>query len=159
MQRIAAGLLALTLGAGLAACSASGTGTSSSATSSATSSGTSSPAGGSGSAARPALCDSVDALRASVQRLGDVNLAASGLGGFEDAWQAVQANLKQVADDAHARYAPQVDKVKADVAAVGSAADAAGATPSAATLSAVRDSVHTLADDVGHLVDEVSPEC
>lgn len=155
MQRIAAGLLALTLGAGLAACSASGTGTSSSGSSSVTSS----TKAGSGSAARPALCDSVDALRASVQRLGDVNLAASGLGGFEDAWQAVQANLKQVADDAHARYAPQVDKVKADVAAVGSAADAAGATPSAATLSAVRDSVHTLADDVGQLVDEVSPEC
>lgn len=154
MQRIAAGLLAVALGTGLAACSTSGTGRSS-----APSSAASSPSTGSAPSARPALCDSLDALRASVQQLGNVNVTAAGLSGFQDAWQAVKTDLQQVATDAQAQYAPQVDKVKADTDAVGSAADAARADPTTTSLSAVRDAVHTLADDVGHLVDEVSPEC
>ena len=157
MKRIAAGLLAVVLGTAVAGCASSGSSTSGAASSAPSSSSRS--AAGSSSAARPALCDSVDALRASVQRLGDVNVGTTGLGGFQDAWQAVKADLQQVADDAKSQYAPQVDKVKADVAAVGSAADTAQATPSAATLSALRDTIHSLADDVGHLVDEVSPDC
>ncbi len=156
MKRIAVALLAVALGTAVTACSSSGTGTSA-ASSSAPSS--SSRSAGSSSSDRPALCDSLDALRASVQRLGDVNLAESGIAGFQDAWQAVQANLQQVADDATSRYAPQVATVKADAGAVGSAADAVRANPTAATLSALRQSIHSLADDVGHLVDDASPEC
>jgi hypothetical protein len=113
----------------------------------------------SGSEGTPAVCSSVDALQASVADLRDVQVADNGIPALRDAVASVEADLRQVVDDATSQYEPQADQLKADGVALQSAADAALNAPSPDTLRVVRSSISALADDVTHFADDVASTC
>lgn len=108
---------------------------------------------------QPAVCDSVDELRASVDNLKDINLSENGLGEISDSLSAIEDDVRQVASDAKGEFSDQVDQVDADFTELGSSVDAARQDTSASTLGAVGAAVSTLGDDVEALVDDVSSTC
>lgn len=108
---------------------------------------------------RPPLCSSLDALKASVQKLGDVNIRANGVSELRTNLQTVAANADAVIRDAKNQYAPEVSRVKTDISALKSAAAAAQANPSATTLSAVGAAVTTMSSDVTALADRAASTC
>lgn len=109
--------------------------------------------------AGPDVCTSADDLRTSLAALQDVDVVQEGTGALDEAWTTVRSDWAQLADDARAQHADQVDGVQADVDAVQSAVETAQATPSSETLGAVASAVGVLLQDAGALVDEVSSTC
>jgi hypothetical protein len=107
----------------------------------------------------PAVCSSVGALQASVTDLRNVQVTDNGIPALQHAVASVEADLKQVADDAMSQYEPQVDQLNADVDGVQSAADAARDAPSPDALRVVGSSIGTLADDVTGFADDVASTC
>jgi hypothetical protein len=107
----------------------------------------------------PALCSSVHELQASVDQLRNVNLGQGGLQALQTQLAAVNGDLQQVIGDASAQYRTQVDRIKADLATVKTAAGAAVADPGAATLAAIRPALTTVVNDVNALGDQVSKGC
>ena len=103
-----------------------------------------------------AVCDDVDALRASVSSLEELNLregdTLSDLTGVLD---QIRSDVRQLADDASSEYADEVDAVQADANALGASVDAAVLAPSVTALSTVADDVRSLGatfEDLGAAV-------
>jgi hypothetical protein len=162
MRRCVAGVVTVLLGAGLAACSSDGgAGSSAATTSAATSStATSSTAASSSAASSSAdLCASADAMRSSLASLGDVQVVQDGVDALSDAWTTAQGAWAQLADDAKAQYADEVDGVQADADAVESAIASAQNDPTAQTLGDAATAVGAFLQDAGALTDEVESTC
>jgi hypothetical protein len=137
MRMCVVGVLTVVLGAGLSACS-SDEGTESS---------------------TPDVCASADALRGSLTALGEVQIAQEGTDALATAWTAVKEDWAQLADDARAQYADQVDGVQAAADAVQSALDSARNTPSAQTLGDTAAAVGVFRQDAAALAEEVRSTC
>jgi hypothetical protein len=129
-RRVALTLVTVLLGAGLAGCSD-----------------------------QPAVCDSVDALQASVDNLRDINVSANGMGAISDSLATIKRDLNQVKTDAEAEYATQVDAVDAAVSELTSGVTAAQQDPSASNLGVVGQAVSGAVDSVAALADDVSSTC
>jgi hypothetical protein len=108
---------------------------------------------------KPPLCSSLDALKASVHKLSDVDISANGLSELRTDLQTVSADADAVVRDAKNQYAPDAARIKDDVSALKSAAAAAQANPSAASLSAVGGAVKTISSDVKTLADSAASAC
>jgi hypothetical protein len=137
-----AGIVAVVVGAGLAACSEGYPESPTAATSSA--------ADG---------CESADDLRASLTALGDVQVVQEGTDAVQEAWTTVQDDWAQLAKVAGEEYADQVDRVEADAGAVQSAVETTQEESTAETLAAVAGAVGLFLQDANALVDEVSSRC
>jgi hypothetical protein len=98
-------------------------------------------------------------MRSSLSALSDVQVVEQGTDSLTAAWDTVKDDWAQFADDARSRWSDDVDSVQADADTVGSAVDAAAATPSAQTLAAAGTAVGTFVHNAGALVDEVSSTC
>ena len=142
MRNWAAGVVAVVVGAGLAACSEGYPQSPSAATSSTAD-----------------VCGSADDLRASLTALGDVQVVQEGTDAVQQAWTTVQDDWAQLAEDAGDRYADQVDQVEAEAGAVQSAVETTQEESSAETVAAVAAAVGVFLQDAGELVDEVSSAC
>lgn len=116
-------------------------------------------AGLSGCSDQPAVCDSVDALQASVDNLKDINLSENGVGEISDSLSTIEDDLRQVKTDAKAEWSAQVDAIEADATELTSTVETAQQGPSASTLGAVGTAVSTLVDDVTALAEDVSSTC
>jgi hypothetical protein len=71
----------------------------------------------------------------------------------------VEADVRQVVDDAADEYATNVDRLQADYAAVPAAATAALASPAGETLTALGTSIRALGDGVTAFADDVRSTC
>jgi hypothetical protein len=108
----------------------------------------------------PAVCTSVDDLRASVQSVKDVDVRSSGgLGELEDAVAAVKSDLADVRDDAADEFSSQIDTVQAGIAELERSLRAAQDAVSTDTLRAAASALSTLADQVQSLIDDIRATC
>jgi hypothetical protein len=119
----------------------------------------SSSASSSSSPSKPPLCSSLDALKASVHKLGEVDVRANGLSELRTNIAQVSADADTVVREAQSHYASEASRLKADVSALKSAASAAQANPSAATLSAVGTAISNTASGVTALADQAASTC
>jgi hypothetical protein len=145
MRNWAAGAVAVVV-AMLCACS-SDTGTQSSAATSAATSST------------PDVCASADEFRASLTDLKDVDVVQQGTDALTATWTTVEDSWTQLAGDARATHADQVDRVQADADAVSSAVETAQGDTSAGTVGAVAAAVGVFLKDADTLLDEVGSTC
>ncbi len=111
------------------------------------------------SPAVPAVCSSVDSLKASVADLEDVKIDQNALTTLEDDFTKVQSDLSKVKSDAKDEYGTEVDAVDKAAASVSSSLDAAKATPSAQTLTAVGGALKSLDTSMTALEDAVKSTC
>jgi hypothetical protein len=137
-----AGIVAVVVGAGLAACSEGYPESPTAATSSAAD-----------------VCESADDLRASLTALGDVQVVQEGTDAVQEAWTTVQDDWAQLAKVAGDEYADQVDRVEADGGALQSAIETTQEDPSAEALRQVAAAVQVFVQDAGALTDEVKSTC
>ena len=108
----------------------------------------------------PAVCTSVDDLRASVQSVRDVDVTSSGgLSELEDAVAGVKSDLADVRDDAADEFSSQIDTVQAGVAELERSLRAAQDAVSPDTLRAAGSALRTLANQVQSLVDDIRATC
>ncbi len=105
------------------------------------------------------LCGSADALRSSVGALRDVQIREEGADALRLAFAEVGDDVARLTASARDEYATQVADVESSVGALGTAIDAVGSSPSAATLSAAGTATRALVEDAGVLVDAVRASC
>ena len=108
----------------------------------------------------PAVCTSVDDLRASVQSVRDVDVTSSGgLGELEEAVAGVKSDLADVRDDAADEFSSQIDTVQAGIAELERSLRAAQDAVSPDTLRAAGSALRTLANQVQSLIDDIRATC
>lgn len=106
-----------------------------------------------------AVCDDLDALRASVNNLQDARIGENALSVISTALTNMESNLEQLSTDASAEYAPQVDEVRSQAATLEASIESAAANPSAAALSEVAEGVRAVGSAVRDLGDAVGGTC
>lgn len=93
-----------------------------------------------------AVCDDVDALRASVSSLEDLDIREGGdtLTDLSGVLDEIRSDVRKLADDASTEYADEVDAVQAAANALRASVDAAALAPTVQTLSTVADDARSL---------------
>jgi septal ring factor EnvC (AmiA/AmiB activator) len=108
----------------------------------------------------PAVCGSVDELRASVDSLKDVQLTSSGaLDELRSGLSSVKTDLRDLRADAADEFSSQIDTVQAGIAELERNLRAAQDAVSADTLRAAASAISTLGNDVQSLIDDVRATC
>jgi outer membrane murein-binding lipoprotein Lpp len=116
-------------------------------------------AGCSGDEDTPAICSSVDSLKASVADVTNVDLNPAALTTLQDNVDQVRSDLSQVKSDADDQYPTEIAGVDQATSSVTSSLDAATASPSAQTIAAVATSVQALGTSLTALNDAVKSTC
>jgi gas vesicle protein len=111
------------------------------------------------SSSKPAYCAAADELKASVQNLGKVSIAANGLDTLKTALGNVQSSVKTLADEAKSEFAPEITAVQGALSGLDTAIKSASGQPSAATIAAIGASVAQVKNSVGNLATAVSGKC
>jgi hypothetical protein len=156
MRRRAAGVLAVVLVWGVAACSSDGDpGTAASATPGATAS----SAPGATASATPDVCASADELRTSIDGLRDVQVVEDGTAALEQVWTTVQDDWAQLGADLRETHAERVASVQSAAEGVRDALAEAQGAPSAAALRDVGAGIAAFVTDARALLDEVGTTC
>ena len=115
--------------------------------------------GGDAASKKPAVCDSVSALKSAGADLKDMSVRSDGVGGIQDQVAKVQSAFADVKTDAADQFGTQVDTVDSALATLKDNVSAAVDNPGLTTLADVGTGVRTLADDVNALVDDVQNTC
>ena len=89
------------------------------------------------STAEPAVCESLDAVRNSVDTVSQAKLGENGLSVLAGGLTQLKADLGQFAADAKAQFQPQTDALRTSVDQLSSSVATAKADPSATTLGGV----------------------
>ncbi len=85
----------------------------------------------------PAVCSSVDALKASVETVTTVELGQGVLVELRGNLEKVRSDLRTVRDDAGDEYSAEIDSVDQAVEAVGTSVRAAVSSPSSEAITAI----------------------
>lgn len=115
-RRAAPGVLAVVLAFGFTACGSSSESASDSTTPAA-------PSSSAATSSAPGYCADADALRTSLEALGDVEVRRDGVDALESALADVRTDLDAAATSAAAELKPQLDEVRSAVDAVRTSAD------------------------------------
>ena len=108
----------------------------------------------------PAVCGSVDSLRASVDDIKNIDVtSSSAVSDLESGITAVEGDLTDVKNDASAEFSTQVDAVDTAFGSVKDSVDAAKADPTASTLGAVGDAISSFDDAFQTLTTDVQSTC
>jgi hypothetical protein len=93
-----------------------------------------------------AVCDDVEALRASVSSLDglDIREGDDTLTDLSGVLDEIRSDVRTLADDASTEYTDQVDAVQAAASVLRASVDAAALAPTVTTLSAVADDARSL---------------
>jgi hypothetical protein len=118
-----------------------------------------SPSSSTAASGTAAVCSSLDSLQTSVAALAKAPVNDGGIAGLQTAFSTVQADAKQVVDDAQDEYSEQSDQLDADVTAVQKALGDAASNPSGATLQAVGSAIRTLSGDVTSFAGDIGSTC
>jgi hypothetical protein len=108
---------------------------------------------------RPAVCDSVDQLRQSVNHLTNASLSENGMSALAADLNQVKSDLSQVATDAKPEFQPQTDQLKVAVDQLSASVNTAKADPNATTLGGVGAAVRSVKTAVESLVGSLSNTC
>lgn len=108
---------------------------------------------------KPAVCTSVEQLKASVTKLANLDISVNVFTTLRTDLNLVKQDLQTVSQDAKSQYSGAVAKVRAAASDVRAAATAAQRNPNASTLSALVTAVKSLASDVNALSNEVASTC
>jgi len=113
----------------------------------------------SSTSSKPAVCTSVQQLKASVTKLTQLDLGANALDTLRTDLTAVKQNLKTVSRDASSHYSSDVAKLRADATQVQTAVTAAKNNPSASAFAAIGTAVKSLSSGVTALANKVASTC
>jgi len=109
---------------------------------------------------KPAVCTSVDDLKASVEDVKDIDVQdSSALTDLKSGLTAIQGDLDAVKADAKSEFSSQLDAVETSYTAVQTGVEAATADPTAATLSTAASALSTFSTDVQTLISDVQSTC
>jgi hypothetical protein len=115
---------------------------------------------GAGCGSQPAVCDDVESLQASLDRLSEVRLGEGAAAGVSTELSNIRQDLGQLAQDAAEEYAPEIDAVQSAATRLVESARAAASAPSKGdSLAGLSDQVQALRGAVGRLADSVSGSC
>jgi hypothetical protein len=107
----------------------------------------------------PEICQDVEALQESVQELQDIEIGEDALAELGTQLDTIRGDIGQIRRDAGDENATEVEAVSTAGDSLESSIDAAVASPSATTLTAVGDSVRALASAVRNLGDALGDTC
>lgn len=107
----------------------------------------------------PAVCDDVDALRASVDNLQSANLGENGLDAITTELQTMRSELDQLSEDAQDEYAEQISQVRSRATELREGVQTTAEAPSAAGLADVRGDLSALGTAVQELGSAVADSC
>jgi uncharacterized protein YukE len=114
---------------------------------------------GCSSSGTPAVCSSVDDLKASVSNVSDVQSGENGLNTLKSNLAAVKDDLNQVLADAKSQYSTQVAQIRSDMTSLQSAVDTAQRTRSATDIDGAVTAAKALSTSVKGLGDDVQSTC
>jgi hypothetical protein len=114
---------------------------------------------GCGSGDQPAVCDSLDAVRASADDVKDANVSENGMSQVRASLTALQQNLQQLGTEARTQFESQIAAVRAAADQLSTSVSAAKADPTTATLDVVRDAMTSLGAAVDSLGDAMADTC
>jgi uncharacterized phage infection (PIP) family protein YhgE len=146
-QRLGLAIACVMSAAFLAACSSSATTTANNA---------SATAGGS---ARPAVCQTANDLKASLQDLKNVNVKENGTSAVSAQLTKIQQELQTLKTDAHGQYATQLDALSAAASGLSASLSAAGSHLNGTTVTALASSIASVVSAGTSLVTTVSNTC
>jgi len=112
-----------------------------------------------GSGDQPAVCDSLDAVQASVDHMNVANYSENGMSQMRSDLEGLKLNLQQLTDDAQAQVQPQVQAIRASADQVSASVSAAKANPTETTLDGVRGAMAALSDALRGARTAVSGTC
>jgi hypothetical protein len=101
----------------------------------------------------------MDALRASIEDVRDIDLGNDTLSTLSGEIQDIEADFDQLADDASDELSDELDAVEEAAAPLRTSIDAATADPTAESLAQVATDVQAFAAAIGDLGDAVSGTC
>lgn len=107
----------------------------------------------------PAVCDDVDALRASVDNLQSANLGENGLDAITTELQTMRSELDQLSEDAQDEYSEQISQVRSRATELREGVQTTAEAPSAAGLADVRGDLSALGTAVQELGSAVADSC
>ena len=108
---------------------------------------------------KPAVCSDLDALRASVENLKDVNISENGMTAFTSGLSQIGGDLDQLGADAKSQYQSEVAAVRQALDTLGSSVNSAVADPGPTSFAAVRTAVAGVGDSLSGLDSAVSGTC
>jgi hypothetical protein len=107
----------------------------------------------------PAVCDDVDALRASVDNLQSASLGENGLEAITTELQTMRSEIDQLSQDAQDEYAEQISQVRSRATELREGVETTAEAPSAAGLADVRGDLSALGTAVQELGSAVADSC
>jgi hypothetical protein len=108
---------------------------------------------------QPAVCDSLDAVRASADDVRDANVSENGLSQVRAGLTALNQNLQQLGTEARTQFESEITAVRTAADQLSTSVSAAKADPTSATLDVVRDAMTSLAEAVNSLGDAMADTC
>lgn len=107
-----------------------------------------------------AVCDDVDALRASMSSMKSLDIRQGDtVSQLTDILDQIRTDVGKLVDDATTEYQTEVDAVRSGTDRLAASVDAAVAEPNAAALSTVADNVRGLGTAFKNLQDAVANTC
>jgi hypothetical protein len=107
----------------------------------------------------PAVCQDLDAVGASVEKIKQAKLGEDALPVLSDELKSIETELKQLRADADAEYWTEVDAVQSAASSLESSIAAAADSPTAKSLAAVGDDVRAVGSSFSALGDALATTC
>lgn len=114
---------------------------------------------GGGEPAAPAVCDSLTAVRTTVEHIRQANVSENGLSALRPYVSQLLDELNQLVLDAKAQFGVQADQLRAAVDQLRTDVGTARSGPTVTTLSAVRTSVQAVGAGARTLGDAMRQTC
>jgi predicted trehalose synthase len=111
------------------------------------------------SSSTPAYCTDASQLKTSVQNLGNVDVAANGLGSLQTALSSVQSEAKSFATDAKSAFPSQTTALNTAVSSLQTVITSAKGQPPVTAATAVATSVAQVKSSASDLQDAISSSC
>lgn len=106
-----------------------------------------------------AVCDDIEALRDSLDRLGEAEVGENAVSVLSTELTDVRRELQMLRDDASDEYATELDAVSNDLEGLETSIEAAVSTPTTATLSEVSAEVRAVVSALDDLGEAVGNSC
>jgi hypothetical protein len=108
---------------------------------------------------QPAVCDSLEAVRLSVDHLQDTNVSENGLSALKSNLNTLKVDLDQLVADAKTQFGSQTDGVRSALQQLEASVEAARSDPSVTTFADVRTALTGVGDATRSLGETMSETC
>jgi hypothetical protein len=108
---------------------------------------------------QPAVCDSLDAVKQSADRITTANVSENGLQAFANDISQLQADVAELAVNAKEQFKPELQSLRGAMDRMSTSVTAAKADPNLSTLQQVRFTVSDVVEAVKSLGAAMSDTC